>query len=117
MIQMEQKKLDRRKAVLNWGPDIKSLPEYSWQEVREHVREGASLIVIDNIVYDVTEFKKKHPGGEKMISIRLGEDCTEAFNGTIYNHGWGARHLLALLRTGRIRDPENVNAPEKIQTW
>jgi len=103
---------------LNWGPEIRSLPEYSWQDVREHVTQGANLIVIDNLVHDVTEFKKKHPGGEKMISIRLGTDCTKEFNGTIYNHGWGARNLLSMLRIGRIKDPENSNGHvEKVQTW
>jgi stearoyl-CoA desaturase (delta-9 desaturase) len=114
VIQMAQKKLDARRAALNYGPELSTLPSYSWSDIKQHVSDGASLIIIDNVVYDVTEFKKTHPGGEKMISIRLGTDCTEAFNGGVYNHGFGARHWLSLLKVGRISDPHNK---DKEQTY
>ena len=33
-------------------------------------------IVIENKTYDMTNFTKIHPGGEKMISIFFGSDAT-----------------------------------------
>jgi len=36
-------------------------------------------IVIENKTYDMTNFTKIHPGGEKMISIFFGSDATNAF--------------------------------------
>ena len=36
-------------------------------------------IVVDNIVYDVTDFILEHPGGEQVIMSFLGEDCSWQF--------------------------------------
>jgi len=83
---------------------VDALPQYSWQQVKELVKEGASLVVFDGLVHDVADFMKIHPGGEKMISCRLGTDITESFNGGIYNHANGARNLLEMLRVGRLVD-------------
>jgi cytochrome b involved in lipid metabolism len=34
------------------------------------------LIVVDNKVYDITEFCLDHPGGEKVILTQEGRDAT-----------------------------------------
>ena len=36
-------------------------------------------VVIDNIVYDCTEFISQHPGGEQVILSFIGEDCSWQF--------------------------------------
>ena len=36
-------------------------------------------IVIENKTYDITNFTKIHPGGEKIISVFSGSDATNAF--------------------------------------
>ena len=36
-------------------------------------------IVIENKTYDMTNFTKIHPGGEKIISVFSGSDATNAF--------------------------------------
>ncbi|KAJ5209769.1 hypothetical protein N7449_004148 [Penicillium cf. viridicatum] len=36
-------------------------------------------IVVDNIVYDCTEFIKEHPGGDTVIRSFIGEDCSWQF--------------------------------------
>jgi len=36
-------------------------------------------IVVDNIVYDCTEFISEHPGGEQVILSFVGEDCSWQF--------------------------------------
>lgn len=36
-------------------------------------------IVVDNIVYDCTDFISEHPGGEQVILSFVGEDCSWQF--------------------------------------
>lgn len=33
-------------------------------------------LVIDNNVYDITQWSKRHPGGSKVISHYAGQDAT-----------------------------------------
>jgi len=49
--------------------------------VRKHSTPEKGLwIIIDNAVYDVTEFAATHPGGPDLIRIAAGRDCTDLFN-------------------------------------
>ena len=36
-------------------------------------------VIIENKTYDLSRFKYRHPGGEKMISVFSGSDPTNAF--------------------------------------
>jgi len=116
VLKMKQKRLDQEKSKFNWGAEIQSLPEYNWQQIKELVGEGACLVVFDGLVHDVAEFMKSHPGGEKMISCRLGTDITEAFNGGVYNHANGARHLLDMMRVGRIVGVEQKQGKQETKS-
>ena len=53
---------------------------YTMSEVGEHATEDDCWIVINDTVYDVTEFiaAGKHPGGD-VIRQRCGTDVTEVF--------------------------------------
>ncbi|CAF0877938.1 unnamed protein product [Brachionus calyciflorus] len=59
-----------------------SLPKtlISWEEVQKHNKKDDCWIVVKDIVYNVTNFKKKHPGGNKIIEFYAGQDATEVFN-------------------------------------
>ena len=46
--------------------------------VRSHSIDDC-WIVVDNVVYDCTEFIEEHPGGEQVILSFLGEDCSWQF--------------------------------------
>lgn len=37
------------------------------------------IVIIENKTYDLSSFKNRHPGGEKMISVFSGSDATNAF--------------------------------------
>ena len=50
--------------------------EYSWEEIRKHNLKSDRWIVIDGFVYNITEWAKNHPGGEKVISGYAGEDAS-----------------------------------------
>lgn len=42
------------------------------------------LLAIDNKVYDATQFSKKHPGGELIISDYIGEDAIVCLDHIFY---------------------------------
>jgi len=99
---MMQKKLDQKKSQVAWPTDTANLPEYTWEQVRTEVANGQILVVVDNLVHDVTQFAPTHPGGEKMLSTKAGTNVTELFDGGAYNHSYAARNLLSMFRVGRI---------------
>lgn len=101
-IQMKQKQINKEKEKIHWGPSTAELPLITIQDVRNRVAEGASLIVIEGIVHDVTDFMSIHPGGVSLIKSYIGKDATAAFNGLSYNHSLAARNILKTLRMGKI---------------
>lgn len=42
----------------------------------EQIRDNKKWIVIDNFVYDVSRFSKKHPGGERVMLNHIGQDAS-----------------------------------------
>ena len=48
------------------------IQQFTWREIINN----DNLIVIDNFVYDVTNFKKIHPGGEELIRDHVCQDAT-----------------------------------------
>lgn len=66
------------------NPSPKSMFEnadgmYTWQEVAQHNTEESAWIAIDGLVYDVTEFIDRHPGGRELILYAVGRDATDLF--------------------------------------
>jgi cytochrome b involved in lipid metabolism len=57
------------------------LPFVSAAEVRRRreTRDDQLWIVVDNIVYDCTDFATEHPGGRDVIESFCGEDCSWQF--------------------------------------
>lgn len=101
-LQMLQKKLDQRKSKYDWGPTISELPTMTERTFDQHVEGGATLLIIDNVVHDVTKFVDKHPAGPALIRAYVGKDATHAFNGGSYNHSHAARNILACHRIARL---------------
>lgn len=52
---------------------------FTLAEVRKHNTEHDVWIIINNRVYDCTEYLELHPGGVDSITINAGEDATEDF--------------------------------------
>lgn len=48
-------------------------------EVAKHTTINNCWVIINDNVYDVSEFLKKHPGGAKIILAHAGRDATKAF--------------------------------------
>jgi fatty acid desaturase 2 (delta-6 desaturase) len=47
-----------------------------WSEIQKHSSRDDRWIVISGQVYDVTEWSKKHPGGQRLIGHYAGQDAT-----------------------------------------
>lgn len=62
------------------------MPEiYTWEEIKKHTEVGDCWIVIENKVYDMSEYMVRHPGGRWIILGQAGQDATSAFKRTIHS--------------------------------
>ncbi|KAJ9635947.1 stearoyl-CoA 9-desaturase [Coniosporium tulheliwenetii] len=102
-VQQQQKKLDQKRAQLDWGVPLDQLPVMEWDDYVEQAKNGRDLIAVAGVVHDVSDFIKDHPGGRAMIKSGLGKDATAIFNGGVYMHSNAAHNLLSTMRVGVIR--------------
>eukprot|EP00494_Astrolonche_serrata_P013419 UN13539 len=52
---------------------------YTHEEVNKHNKEGDAWIIVNNLVFDITNFMKLHPGGMQPLLEYMGKDATEIF--------------------------------------
>jgi stearoyl-CoA desaturase (delta-9 desaturase) len=102
-VQQLQKKVDQKRALLDWGTPLEQLPVISWDDFVADAQSGKALVAIAGVIHDVTGFIKDHPGGKALISSGIGKDATALFNGGVYNHSNAAHNLLSSMRVGVIR--------------
>lgn len=88
---------------------------HSLQQVSAHNSEKSCWVVIDNQVYDVTEFLSQHPGGTKIILKYAGKDATDAFNAT-HPPGVIDAHLPKNKHLGPISSEDAVQRIERSKT-
>ncbi|CAF0736407.1 unnamed protein product [Adineta ricciae] len=53
--------------------------QFTLKEVSAHCTENDCWMVIKDLVYDVTEFMREHPGGSDIMLEYAGTDATMAF--------------------------------------
>jgi len=101
---MQQKVLDEAKKGISYGTPLESLPAWTAEKLQAEMQKGRLLIVISKVVYDVQEFMRsgRHPGGKQVFLDRIGQDCTEDFNGGLYNHTNAARNLMCHMRVAKV---------------
>ncbi|XP_046670196.1 cytochrome b5 [Homalodisca vitripennis] len=89
--------------------------EYYYSEIKEEIEnDNASLIVINNIVYNVTDFLNEHPGGEEVLLEQVGKDATEAFEDV--GHSSDAREMMKKYKVGELHESEKTSKDEKLPT-
>jgi len=58
-------------------------PVYTWDDIRQHDTTSDKWIVINDNVYDITEWAKRHPGGFRIISHYAGQDASVSYQFTL----------------------------------
>lgn len=89
---------------------LADLPVITWEDFgNEAQRESDQImVVVSNIVHDVTNFADYHPGGRLMIRSYRGKDASNYFNGAVHYHSKEARDILATLRVAVIQAEEHL---------
>lgn len=65
-----------QKARTDMGKGGKQLGTYSYQEVSKHDKRDDRWIIINNQVYNITNWARRHPGGSRVIGHYAGQDAT-----------------------------------------
>ncbi|GBC03861.1 hypothetical protein RclHR1_05370006 [Rhizophagus clarus] len=78
----EEVGLDRKKTMLYSNKEYDKLPEFTWEDINEHVQRGAFLVVCDGLVIDIRKWISVHPGGAKILEEVIGTDITNEFYDT-----------------------------------
>ena len=56
------------------SPNCKKI--ISYEELKKHDKPTDRWLLIENKVYDITNWAKRHPGGGKILGHFSGEDAT-----------------------------------------
>ncbi|PSN60701.1 hypothetical protein BS50DRAFT_563326 [Corynespora cassiicola Philippines] len=73
----------------------------SVEEIKAHSSEQDCWIVVDDVVWDITEFVPKHPGGKDIIYRHAGLDASSAYS-AVHSPSLIAKTLGPLKRKGKI---------------
>ena len=103
-MQIKEKEPEEMKKEVDWGVNVNTLPQVSWEDITLRNKEGEVLIVVHGIVHDVKEFATRHPWGKRIIDFWQGRDATQVFEGLVYKHSKAARNLAAHLRVGLLQE-------------
>ena len=76
----------------------------------ERIRKGELLVVLDDLVIDVSTYIEAHPGGKAMLLSNIGRDISKYFYGGYsmskilvpYAHSKGAVMITKRLAIGRL---------------
>jgi Cytochrome b5-like Heme/Steroid binding domain len=81
-------------------------------EFDQRVNLGENLVLLDDLVLDVTRFKSEHPGGQFLLQFHLGRDVSKFFYGGYvlenesgmkpYTHSNVARTVVNSLAIGKL---------------
>lgn len=53
---------------------------YTAEEVSQHSTSEDCWVIIEDVIYNITDFASSHPAGAEEITRWCGQDATEGFN-------------------------------------
>ncbi|CAK82865.1 unnamed protein product (macronuclear) [Paramecium tetraurelia] len=71
--------------------------------IDKQVKQGKVLVVINKLVYDLTDFKTRHPGGFKILEKYNGYDVTRQFE-VVIRHSEKAKEMMKEFFIGSFQD-------------
>ena len=82
---------------------------FTWKEIKE----SNKWIVINEKVYNIENFSKIHPGGERIIMNHVTQDATDAFN-AFHNDLSKVSKYMKTIEIGKLLpNDKNLNITEK----
>ncbi|EDR15041.1 uncharacterized protein LACBIDRAFT_300783 [Laccaria bicolor S238N-H82] len=91
------------------------MPTWTLEQVAKHNTQDSCWVIIENNVYDVTEFLSEHPGGAKIILKYAGKDATAAYE-PIHPPDALEKHLLPSQHLGPLDSTAASKVIEQQQT-
>ncbi|KAK7432217.1 hypothetical protein QQZ08_001162 [Neonectria magnoliae] len=73
---------------------------FTLDDVSKQSTDKGGLIVIDKVVYDITDYMSKHPGGDDILIEVLGQDASEGFHEV--GHSDEAIEALREMKVGEL---------------
>jgi stearoyl-CoA desaturase (delta-9 desaturase) len=111
-LHMKEKALEQIKQSVRYPVPIDQLPVMTLDEFKAEAKSnnGRSLVLMDFIIHDVSEFIPEHPGGQALIKSVVGADATKRFKGLtgVYKHSQAAHHLLSTFRVARLHEDDHA---------
>jgi len=102
-IQMKYRRIHEEQAILQFGKSFEDLPQISMTEFQTRVAHGEQLIIISDLVHDVSHFVHDHPGGRQTLLHHVGTDATQYFEGIAgFQAHAHSKEALKLLNTMRV---------------
>eukprot|EP01080_Neovahlkampfia_damariscottae_P000105 gene105-4354_t len=91
-----------------------SSKQFSRHEVKKLSNHETDLIVIvNNLVYDLTKYHKVHPGGKEIILDHCGEDATEKW--LLAGHSPKSQEKMKTFTIGKIKESEHIEFENPMQ--
>jgi len=81
----------KKREVLEKSTVVPGSKTYTLEDVKQHNKASDVWLIIDNKVYDFTDYLEKHPGGEALLN-NAGADSTEGFHGP--QHGDNVKRMI-----------------------
>mmetsp|Transcript_27713 Transcript_27713/g.33876 ORF Transcript_27713/g.33876 Transcript_27713/m.33876 type:complete len:411 (+) Transcript_27713:386-1618(+) len=76
-----------------------TLGYYKKEQVEKHCRPDDCWITAHGVVYDVTRYIAKHPGGAQSILRRAGQDCSHDYD---FHSSYSRKKLWRRFRIGQL---------------
>jgi cytochrome b involved in lipid metabolism len=90
------------------------LPQFDRSQVAQHNDDARGYwLIINELVYDVTDFMRTHPGGDRILQLYAGRDATHGFERVHKDRAQVALHLRCccigvVRRVDCAADPEHA---------
>ncbi|ELU12236.1 hypothetical protein CAPTEDRAFT_190853 [Capitella teleta] len=84
-------------------------------DVSVHSEADSCWMVVNDNVYDITQFLREHPGGEDVLLEHGGRDATEPFKEVA--HSEDASTTLQRFFIGILHEDDRINKTKKPKTY